>query len=256
MYDWISRMLGRLRDDGARQRYEEMEALDVEELLAEMHVAPSKSVSSKLRKARRAPASLPAPRTDRSTERLPPGQVLTENWPILDIGIRPEIDRADWSLELTGAVEHPLSIDWEAFVTMPADEWLADIHCVTGWSRFDDRWSGVPASVLVEAARPSPRARAVMLHGADGYTTNLPIADFLHPGAMVVHSWNGEPLGSEHGGPVRLIVPHLYLWKSAKWLTRIAFLEEDEPGFWEKGGYHRRGDPWLEQRFRWNDVGN
>jgi DMSO/TMAO reductase YedYZ molybdopterin-dependent catalytic subunit len=212
----------------------------------------TKLTRSKLEWARKGQFMGDGPR-ERSTDRLPPGQHLTEGWPILDIGIKPEIDIASWSLEIAGTVANPCTIKWDAFRALPQVEAVNDIHCVTSWSRYDNRWEGVRTRDIVDLASPLDGTRSVMLHGYDGYTTNLLLEDFADKGALVVHSWNGEPLTQDHGGPARLVVPHLYFWKSAKWLRRIEFLEDPEPqGFWEVGGYHDRGDPWLEQRYRWS----
>lgn len=183
------------------------------------------------------------------TERLPPGQHLTRDWPVLDLGQQPAITRDNWRLLIGGAVEQPKVWDWESFARQPQSHRISDIHCVTSWSRFDNDWEGVATADLLDIVRPNPAARFVALHGYDGYTTNLTIEDFAAADALLAHSWQGRPLGREHGGPVRLVVPHLYFWKSAKWVKRIDFLADDQPGFWEASGYHNRGDPWREQRY-------
>jgi DMSO/TMAO reductase YedYZ molybdopterin-dependent catalytic subunit len=182
-------------------------------------------------------------------DRLPPGQHLVKNWPVLDLGIQPEVAPADWHLDVSGAVEHPTTWSWEAFSAAPQSEIVSDIHCVTTWSRYDNSWRGVRTRDLLDRVAPRPDARFVILHSHDGYTTNLPLADFASEAALLAHSWEGKPLTAEHGGPVRLVVPHLYLWKSAKWLRGIEFTIEDRPGFWEERGYHDRGDPWQEERY-------
>lgn len=183
------------------------------------------------------------------TERLPPGQHLVKNWPVLDLGIQPDIATAEWQLTIDGAVEHPTHWDWGSMLAQPQSESISDIHCVTTWSRYDNRWSGIATRDLLAAVGPKPEAAFVTLKSEDGYTTNLALADFAADGAMLVHAWEGAPLTSEHGGPARLIVPHLYLWKSAKWLRRITFQTEEHPGYWEVRGYHIRGDPWNEERY-------
>jgi DMSO/TMAO reductase YedYZ molybdopterin-dependent catalytic subunit len=183
------------------------------------------------------------------SERLPPGQHLVRDWPILDLGLQPEISRDQWRLTIGGSVENPVALDWAAFQALPQSERVTDIHCVTTWSRYDNRWSGVSTADLLDHVRPTEAARFVVLRSGDGYTTNLALADFAAPDAMLVHAWDGRPLPQEHGGPVRLVVPHLYFWKSAKWLTGIEFAGEDHPGFWEVRGYHNRGDPWAEERY-------
>lgn len=182
-------------------------------------------------------------------DRLPPGQHLVQNWPILDLGLRPDTTPASFRLRVDGAVDAPALWDFPQLMAQKQTEAVSDIHCVTTWSRYDNRWSGVATSDLLETVRPKSGAAFVVLHCDDGYTTNLALADFAAPGAMLVHAWEGRPLASEHGGPVRLVVPHLYFWKSAKWLKRIEFRTKDEPGFWEVRGYHNRGDPWNEERY-------
>ncbi len=182
-------------------------------------------------------------------DRLPPGQHLVRDWPVLDLGVHPRIDPARWTLRVFGAVEEALTWDWTAFRAQPQQREVTDIHCVTTWSRYDNAWEGVSTRTLLDAVRPLPGATFVVLHSQDGYVTNLPLADFAAADALLAHSWEGHPLTVEHGGPVRLVVPHLYLWKSAKWLQRIEFVTADKPGFWETRGYHGRGDPWAEQRY-------
>ena len=182
-------------------------------------------------------------------DRLPPGQHLVRDWPVLDLGVHPRIDPAQWSLRVFGAVEEAVTWDWPGFQAQPQVKAVTDIHCVTTWSRYDNAWDGVSTRTVLEAVRPLAAAAFVVLHSHDGYTTNLPLADFAAADAILAHSWNGQPLTAGHGGPVRLIVPHLYLWKSAKWLQRIEFATADKPGFWEVRGYHDRGDPWQEQRY-------
>ncbi|MDQ0472259.1 sulfite oxidase-like oxidoreductase [Labrys wisconsinensis] len=183
------------------------------------------------------------------TERLPPGQHLVRDWPVLDLGLHPRVQREHWRLDVDGAVEHPVSWDWAAVEAQPQRREVSDIHCVTTWSRYDNAWDGLATRDLLDIVMPRPEARFVVLHSHDGYTTNLALEDFAAEDAILAHSWQGKPLTSEHGGPLRLVVPHLYFWKSAKWLQRIAFTGEDHPGFWEVRGYHNRGDPWTEERY-------
>ena len=182
-------------------------------------------------------------------ERLPPGQHLVRDWPVLDLGVTPNVPRERWTLDVDGAVATKIHWDWAAFQAQKQETRTTDIHCVTTWSRYDNRWQGLPTRRLLDIVQPTDDARFVVLQSSDGYTTNLPLEDFAAPDAMIVHSWEGKPLTRDHGGPVRLIVPHLYLWKSAKWLKAISFKTADEPGFWEVRGYHDRGDPWTEQRY-------
>jgi DMSO/TMAO reductase YedYZ molybdopterin-dependent catalytic subunit len=183
------------------------------------------------------------------TERLPPGQHLVQDWPVLDLGVHPRISRETWRLDVTGAVAHPVRWDFAAFMAQSQTEFTSDIHCVTSWSRYDNRWTGVAVRDLLQVVAPDAAARFVALQSEDGYTTNLALDDFAVEDAILAHAWAGVPLSVEHGGPVRLVVPHLYFWKSPKWLRRIDFRNEDAPGFWEVRGYHNRGDPWTEQRY-------
>lgn len=183
------------------------------------------------------------------TERLPPGQHLVRDWPVLDLGVQPVIPLDRWQLRVFGDVEQSVTLDWAAFQALPHTETTSDIHCVTTWSRYDNAWRGVMATDLLALARPKPEARFVILHSHDGYTTNLPLADFAAADAVLATHWQGEPIPTQHGGPMRLIVPHLYLWKSAKWVQRIEFSVVDKPGYWEVRGYHQRGDPWMEERY-------
>nr|ART40415.1 K118 [uncultured bacterium] len=182
-------------------------------------------------------------------DRLPPGQHLVRDWPVLDLGKQPDVARERWRLRIGGLVERPVSLDWAAFMALPQTHARSDIHCVTTWSRYDNDWTGVATRDLLDMVSPRDEAAFLTLHGYDGYTTNLPLADFAAADAVLAHSWQGEPLTREHGGPVRLVVPHLYFWKSAKWISGIDFLGRDKPGFWEVNGYHMRGDPWAEERY-------
>ena len=182
-------------------------------------------------------------------QRLPPGQHLTKDWPVLDLGLTLEISRERWHLDVYGAIEHPIFWDFAQFMTQARSTITSDIHCVTTWSRYDNQWEGLLTRDLLTACQPREDARFVVMHSYDGYTTNLPLEDFAAEDAVLAHSWSGKPLTAEHGGPVRLVVPHLYFWKSAKWLQAIEFLSADAPGYWEVRGYHNRGAPWPEQRY-------
>jgi DMSO/TMAO reductase YedYZ molybdopterin-dependent catalytic subunit len=183
------------------------------------------------------------------TRRLPPGQHLVTNWPVLDLGQHPGIPREQWRLQIYGAVEQPLLLDWDAMMALPQSASVSDIHCVTTWSRYDNNWEGVRTRDLLAATRPHPDVRYVVLHSHDNYTTNLALEDFAAEESLLAHSWSGQPLAREHGGPARMVVPHLYFWKSAKWIRDIEFRTADSPGFWEVRGYHNRADPWLEERY-------
>jgi DMSO/TMAO reductase YedYZ molybdopterin-dependent catalytic subunit len=171
------------------------------------------------------------------------------DWPVLDLGLMPNISRERWRLDVYGAVERPIFWDFSQFTAHPQTKSVSDIHCVTTWSRYDNQWEGLATRDLLMACQPHDEAHHVVLHSHDGYTTNLSLEDFATEDALLVHSWSGKPLEQEHGGPVRLVVPHLYFWKSAKWLQSIEFLAHDAPGYWEVRGYHNRGDPWAEQRY-------
>ena len=183
------------------------------------------------------------------SQRLPPGQHRVENWPVLDLGIQPDVPLEQWELAVDGLVENPIRWRWQDFRAQPVFRVVSDIHCVTAWSRFDNAWEGVSARHLLATVRPKPDAHFVRLHSHDDYTTNLPLADFAGDDVLLAHSWQGRPLSREHGGPVRVVVPKLYFWKSAKWLRRIELIAEDRRGFWEERGYHDRGDPWSEERY-------
>ena len=172
----------------------------------------------------------------------------TRKWPVLTFGETPRIDLAAWRLRLFGRVARERSLTWEEINALPRVERVSDIHCVTRWSRFDNRWEGIAARELVRLAAPEPGARFVMVHGAGDYTTNLPLEDLLQDDVLFALRHDGVDLEPEHGGPLRLVVPRLYFWKSAKWVNGLEFMEKDRPGFWERNGYHAHGDPWREQR--------
>ena len=186
---------------------------------------------------------------DRERDRLPPGQREVRDWPVLDLGVQPSVAPEKWHLRIDGQVAKPFAWDMAAFLAQPQIESVSDIHCVTSWSRYDNRWKGVSARHLLSVARPLPEARVVLFHSFDGYTTNVSLADFDDDDVLLAHSWEGKPLAREHGGPVRVVVPKRYFWKSAKWVCRIEFLAEDRAGFWEERGYHNEGDPWEEERY-------
>jgi DMSO/TMAO reductase YedYZ molybdopterin-dependent catalytic subunit len=182
-------------------------------------------------------------------QRLPPGQHLTRDWPVLDLGLTPPISHLRWRLDVYGAIENPVFWTFAEFTAQKQAQFTSDIHCVTTWSRYDNQWEGLATRELLAVCQPRHDARFVVLHSYDGYTANLSLEDFAAEDALLAHSWAGRPLTEEHGGPVRLVVPHLYFWKSAKWLQAIEFLTDDAPGYWEVRGYHNRGDPWAEQRY-------
>jgi len=183
------------------------------------------------------------------TDRLPPGQRVTRDWPVLHAGSIPRFSEAAWDFRVFGLVAHPLRFTWRDFQALPRVQVVSDIHCVTAWSRFDNRWEGVASRELLSRAGIQPEARVVIVHAEQGYTANLPVDDFVRGGNLFAHTFDGKPLEPEHGGPMRLVVPHLYFWKSVKWVAGFTVLPEDIPGYWEQNGYHIYGDPFREQRF-------
>jgi DMSO/TMAO reductase YedYZ molybdopterin-dependent catalytic subunit len=185
----------------------------------------------------------------RAAGRLPPGQSLTLKWPILHQGSVPRFEPAKWDFKIFGLVELPITLSWEKFGALSRTVVVADMHCVTRWSRFDNRWEGVAATEVVKLASPAVKARHVMVHAEHGYTANLPLDDLLRPTTLFAFDHDGAELPGEHGYPLRLVVPHLYAWKSVKWVRGLELLEEETPGFWEENGYHIYGDPFREQRY-------
>lgn len=180
--------------------------------------------------------------------RLPPGQALTLKWPVLHVGKVPEFDPSAWSLAVNGLVEQPLKLTWSDWQALPRVRVRADFHCVTTWSKFDNIWEGVAFSTLAERAGPLPEARFVIQHCEGTYTTNTPLADLLRDDVLLADAHSPEPLTPEHGGPLRMVVPHLYAWKSGKWLRGLELTDRDRAGYWEQRGYHMYGDPVREQR--------
>lgn len=182
-------------------------------------------------------------------DRLPPRQVRTRKWPVLDATGTPDVRLSDWCLEVDGLVSTPLRFSLDEFRTLPRVQVFADFHCVTRWSRLGNLWEGVSTGYVLKLARVRPEARFVILHAYDDeWTTNLPLDDFLAEDVLLADTHDGQPLSAAHGGPVRAIVPRLYAWKSAKWLRRIELAATDRPGYWERAGYHHHGDPWKEER--------
>src|SRR3990170_4498869 len=182
-------------------------------------------------------------------DRVPPNQRLTEGWPVLTYGSTPRVDLKEWRFIVAGEVEEEVSFAWEEFNALPQVALGSDVHCVTGWSKLDNEWRGVAFPELMQHIRPKPQAREVMVHCYGGYTTNVPLADLMREDVLFAHTHNGKPLAPEHGGPLRLVIPHLYFWKSAKWVRGLLFMNDERPGFWEMYGYHIRGDPWKEERY-------
>jgi DMSO/TMAO reductase YedYZ molybdopterin-dependent catalytic subunit len=188
--------------------------------------------------------------------KLPVGQHVVHNWPVLDLGDMPDVALSDWRLEIGGRVENPVTLTWDAFLALPQVEDVSDFHCVTTWSRFDNHWRGVRLRDLAELVVPDEAARFVIFTGYDvapgtdiPYTTNLPLARATEADVLLVHTWEGRPLPREHGGPVRVITPKLYAWKGAKWVRRIEFVPDDRPGFWEVRGYSNTAEPWVNDRY-------
>ena len=182
---------------------------------------------------------------------LPPGQYdVGADWPVLTAEVTPRIDPDRWTMTVNGLVDAPRTWTWADLHALPASDYVGAIHCVTTWSKFGTRFGGVSLDLLLEAAGPKLTATHVLARSTTGYTTNLPLVDVLGGRAWLAWSYDGKPLPREHGGPVRLLVPHLYFWKSAKWVTELTLLDHDEQGFWERNGYHDLGDPWREQRYQ------
>ena len=188
-------------------------------------------------------------RKGESDDRIPPGQFLTEKFPVLTYGPIPSVDLDTWRLRVWGSVENEFELTWEEFTDLPTVQVEADIHCVTRWSKLDTEWHGVSFRELTTRARPTANAKFVTQHAYGDYTTNLSLDELMEDDVVLAYRYGGEPLATEHGGPMRLVVPKLYFWKSAKWLRGLEFRSEDQPGFWETYGYHNHGDPWSEERF-------
>jgi len=182
--------------------------------------------------------------------RVPPGQYVVRDFPVLSAGPTPHTPVEEWSLTIDGAVDEALSWSWDEFLALPSETFTVDIHCVTKWSKLATTWTGVSVDTLLEDVSTEAEYLTAWCDG--GYTTNLALEDVTDGRAWVVHDFEGDPLESEHGGPARLLVPHLYFWKSAKWVMGLRVMDHDEPGFWEANGYHNRGDPWKEERY-WSD---
>jgi DMSO/TMAO reductase YedYZ molybdopterin-dependent catalytic subunit len=184
-----------------------------------------------------------------SKPKVPAGQHVPQGWPVLDLGFHPEIPLDKWSLSVKGLVEKPAVFTWDDFLKLPQSEQVADMHCVTTWSVLNSSFKGVKFTDLAKSVGVKPEAMHVYFSCVDGYTTNVDLPGCMDDDVMIMHSWNGKPLSTEHGGPVRMLVPKRYLWKSAKWVKEITFLDKDRLGYWEVRGYHNYADPWTEQRF-------
>ncbi|MDR7521643.1 MAG: sulfite oxidase-like oxidoreductase [Armatimonadota bacterium] len=184
-----------------------------------------------------------------TTDRVPPGQYLTEKWPVLHYGSVPRFDPQTWDFRIFGLVEEPVRLSYQEFRALPTTTMSCDIHCVTAWSRIGVTFEGVPARTVLDLARVRPEAKYVMVHGEQGYETNLPLEYLRADDALFAHRADGRDLTPEHGWPLRLVVPRLYFWKSAKWVRGLELMAKDRPGFWERNGYHMHGDPWKEERY-------
>jgi DMSO/TMAO reductase YedYZ molybdopterin-dependent catalytic subunit len=184
-----------------------------------------------------------------ATDRLPPGQTLTAKWPVLTYGDTPSVDLRSWTFRCFGRVEEEVSWTWEEFAHLPQVETTCDIHCVTRWSRFDNRWKGVAVREILDRVKVRPDAVAVMVHAEQGYATNVALEDLRAEGVLLALEHDGVSLPADHGGPCRLVVPHLYFWKSAKWVRGFELLDVNAPGFWEVNGYHMHADPWKDERY-------
>jgi DMSO/TMAO reductase YedYZ molybdopterin-dependent catalytic subunit len=196
-----------------------------------------------------------SPDTQRGSaeSRTPPGQTLTNKWPVLHYGNVPKVDptRADWKLKVFGLCDNPFELSYEEIRAMPAVDVFCDMHCVTHWSRLDNTFTGVPLKQFIDRAKPQANARFVMCHSEAGFTVNVPLDEFTKEDCILAYQWEGKDLTAEHGWPLRGLAPRLYLWKSAKWIRGIELRATDAPGFWEQNGYHMHGDPWKEERFGW-----
>jgi DMSO/TMAO reductase YedYZ molybdopterin-dependent catalytic subunit len=181
--------------------------------------------------------------------RLPPGQYLEKDFPVLTVGPTPRTPLDSWSFTLKGLVGSPVSWTWDEFLKLPSASYTFDIHCVTKWTKLDTKWTGVSVDTLLQKIEVSPSSAYVMAFSDGGYTTNIALAELINGQAFVAYEFDGSPLKAEHGGPARLVVPHLYFWKSAKWVRGLQFMDHDEPGFWEANGYNMHGDPWKEERY-------
>lgn len=185
----------------------------------------------------------------RSEDRLPPGQHRVHNWPVLDLGVKPDVPLEKWELKIHGLVENPLTLNWRQFMALPQFTDTSDFHCVTTWSQFDMAFTGVAFFTIIDLVKPRSAAKALYLKSYDGYSTNVALEACLDDDVMIAHSWNGQPLPKEHGGPARMIIPKLYAWKGAKWLREIVFLDRHILGFWELRGYSTTANPFTNDRF-------
>lgn len=190
-----------------------------------------------------------APPKPRSEDRLPPGQRQVHDFPVLDLGVHPDVPLEKWSLKIGGLVEDPVTLDWTRFLELPQFQDVSDLHCVTTWSQFDMAWEGISFLSLADLVKPKPEATHVLFKSYDGYTTNNTMDAMMDDDVLIAHKWNGKPLAKDHGGPARVVVPKLYAWKGAKWIREITFSDRDVLGFWEMRGYSNTADPFTDDRF-------
>lgn len=215
--------------------------------IAERQVAKGRGLAS-------AQALGSGPTNRHGMPQLPPGQHEVKDWPVLDLGEQPVIAKEDWRLAIGGLCQRPLQLSWQDFMDLPQVDDVSDFHCVTTWSRMDNHWQGVKLSTVLEQAQPTAAVAFLLLHAYDGYTTNIPLAEAIKSDVLLVHSWQGQPLSVEHGGPCRLITPQLYAWKGAKWINKIELSEKDQPGFWETRGYSNSALPWSDDRYSGDEA--
>lgn len=212
-------------------------------------MSKARYIEAKQRWAEKQKARGVVAREVRSTDRLPPGQKLTTGFPVLDLGVQPQIALDEWKLSLNGLVENPSTLSWSDFNALPQVDDVSDFHCVTTWSKYDCRWGGVAFTTLYELVQPKPEAQFVYFTSYDGYSTNVPLAQCLDDDVLIATHFDGQPVSREHGGPARVIIPKLYAWKGAKFVNGLTFLAEDKLGFWEVRGYSNSADPWKEERY-------
>lgn len=216
--------------------------------MADQPAYNQKMIAAKMKLLERFKKEKAARAVSQERGRLPPGQTWTPGFPVLDLGVHPPFDPATWTLRIFGEVENEVTLNWEQFGALPHVNGVSDFHCVTTWSKMDVRWGGVKMDELFRLARPRAAAHFLVQHSADGYTTNTSLFEATQPEVLLADSLNGEPLPIEHGGPVRMVIPTLYAWKSAKFLNALEFSMRDKPGYWETRGYHNVADPWKEER--------
>ena len=229
-----------MADDDKRDRIVQARMKLRDRFLADMQASPSLADDEPMGTG---------PKNRHGMPRLPPDQYETRKWPVLDLGLKPEIPPAQWSLTVDGAVHRPLRLSWADFMALEQVDDTSDFHCVTKWSRMDVPWRGVRLSDVIALAEPDDAAAFLMCHAHDGYTTNLPLAEALKPDVLLVHTADGVPLPVDHGGPVRVITPQLYAWKGAKWVKTLELMTEDRLGFWEERGYSNTAYPWRNDRY-------